>query len=295
MIYPRIRYIGKVVSWRLKGSAVSYEKFDKLVFAAVRKITLNKPSFPTALLETAEEQGGLGITRVSVDCQLAKLADFRRAFTRSQHHSNTMLALLNNILKSTNQPLLSNSVTVASVAHTDTWWLTSALEFLQSLDLTLTCNHSITGTSSTSSNLLTDQFPLMSRTTTAALYLHSIATHQELYMEGDTPSATLQPLIDDLRLEPSQRQPIPLRSDQTWLIYTHGHPYIYQLMGKRGNTEWRTVQWTVAHTPDIGATLTLTAGVNALVGAGGVTSLSEDNILGSNPRTSHTKQGDIPT
>ena len=44
VICPRIRYIGKGVSWAYKHTA-SYDKFDKLIFAAVRKITFNRPTF----------------------------------------------------------------------------------------------------------------------------------------------------------------------------------------------------------------------------------------------------------
>jgi hypothetical protein len=91
VIYPRIRYIGKGVSWQYRAAKESYAQFDKLVFAAVRRITHNRPSYPTALLETSSEHEGYGLPPVSVDCRLAKLADLRRAMTRSPQHRHTTL------------------------------------------------------------------------------------------------------------------------------------------------------------------------------------------------------------
>lgn len=84
VIYPRIRYIGKAVCWRLKATQASYAQFDSLVFAAVRRITQNRPSYPAALIESPTALGGLGIPRVSVDCQLAKVCRYAACNTENR-------------------------------------------------------------------------------------------------------------------------------------------------------------------------------------------------------------------
>ena len=283
VIFPRIRYIGKGVCWAYNRTATSYEKFDKLIFTAVRKITLNRPTFPAALIETAPDKGGLGIPRISVDCQLAKLADMRRAMSRSSHHHHTMLALVNDLFKASNQPLIGTQVRHIKPQTTDKWWLTSAADFLHSIGLTITINNKH-GNANTI--LLKDQHPTMTATTERELYFHSIATHQELYMEGDHPSHDTQRIIDELQIEPIRRQAIPLRSDQTWLLHVNGEWQIHQLMGKQDEHTWQTVRWHHQHQPPTsGDTLTLVQGIDSLVGAGALDRLQQDDLISSTQPT----------
>ena len=150
----------------------------------MRRITLNRRSFPTALIEAAVKDGGLGIPRISVDCQLAKLADMRRAMTRSDHHKDTMMALVNSAFKAANQPLIARQVVLRPTYYTDTWWISSAVDFLQSQHLTLTLNNPAANPHTL---LLHQKFPDMNLQTTNALSLYSIASQQELFMEGDRP------------------------------------------------------------------------------------------------------------
>ena len=104
----------------------------------------------------------------------------------------------------------------------------------------------------------------------ASLYLHNIATHQELYMVGDAPSPTLQHIITGLNIEPHPFQPIPLRSEQTWMLKRNDEWTIHQLMGRKANGDWDTIQWIPnTDTPQAQDTLVLPHGIEALNGAGG--------------------------
>jgi hypothetical protein len=273
VIYPRIRYIGKGVCWQYRAAKESYAQFDKLIYAAVQRITRNRLTYPTALLEASAEHEGHGIPPVSVDCQLAKLADLRRAMTRSSHHRHTMMSLVNNVLKAVNQPLIARQVRIASLQRCDTWWLSSAIEFLHSIGLTITINNK---RASSDTVLLKQAQPHMSVYTEKQLFLSSIASHQELFMEGDHPSQYLQTLIDELQLTPIRKQHIPLRADQTWAIYRDGRVQIHQLMGRLTPGVWQSVRWLSSSAePQIGNSLTLVKGTAALVGAGGVDTLDE--------------------
>ena len=274
VIYPRIRYVGKGVCWALNTTDVSYIKFDKLIFAAVRKITLNRPTFPSALIEMAPEDGGLGLPRISIDCQLAKLADLRRAMTRSPQHRHTMMALVNNVFKSANQPLVGRQVRHRATHHVSHWWLTSALTFLHTLDLTITVNNQY-GCANTIP--LRQQLEHINADVENSLYLHNIATHQELYMEGDDPSPTLQRIITELAIETHPVQSIPLRSEQTWMLKRGTRWTIHQLMGRKANGDWDTIQWIAnTDTPQCQDELVLPDGIDTLNGAGGDDTLPLD-------------------
>lgn len=115
----------------------------------------------------------------------------------------------------------------------------------------------------------------MAAVTERQLYTASIASHQELFMEGDTSQQLLQNIIDELQLSSLPKQRIPLRTDQTWAIYHEGRVHIHQLMGYISPGVWQTVQRLASSaTPQIGNTLVLAKGTVTLVGAGGVETIN---------------------
>ena len=106
------------------------------------------------------------------------------------------------------------------------------MDFLQSQNLTITLNNP---TAHPHTLLLHQKFPDMNLQTTNALSLYSIASQQELFMEGDRPPPELTKIIDSLHIAPLPPQPIPLRSDQTWAVTINGLAHIHQLMGQLPN------------------------------------------------------------
>ena len=97
--------------------------------------------------------------------------------------------------------------------------------------------------------LLHQKFPDMNLKTADVLYLYSIASQQELYMQGDNPAPELQTIINSLHIAPMPVQQIPLRSDQTWAVTINGLTHIHQLMGQLPDGTWQTVKWVAGTTP----------------------------------------------
>ena len=183
------------------------------------------------------------------------------------------MALVNSAFKAANQPLIARQVVLRPTYYTDTWWISSAVDFLQSQHLTLTLNNP---TANPRALLLHQKFPDMNLQTTNALSLYSIASQKELFMEGDRPPPELNTIIHSLRIAPLPTQPIPLRSDQTWAVTINGITHIHQLMGQLPNGTWQTAKWIAgcAH-PQRGDVLVFPRGVHSLIGAGGSDTLSE--------------------
>ena len=100
---------------------------------------------------------------------------------------------------SANQPLIAKQVTLRPTNYTDIWWITSAVEFLHQQGLSLTLNNP---SAHRSTILLHQKFQDMQIPTANALYLYSIASHQELYMQGDQPPPELSKIIKSLQLAP---------------------------------------------------------------------------------------------
>lgn len=118
VIYPRIIYVDKSVSWPLSGKCVSYEWFDQLINKATRKILEHRPMFPTDLVTAGRDEFGIDMPSVSTQCQLAKLSSsMHRALEQGGRRSVIMKCLLNAVFQSSRQPLVAPLNILQPITH----------------------------------------------------------------------------------------------------------------------------------------------------------------------------------
>lgn len=218
-LIPQLTYITKFASWTLS----QYEQFDTTLAIAVRHITHNRTSFPTALVFLPRSSGGLGIRRPSHLTQHYKNSILQRAYQKGSRARMVASSLLQQVLRSSNQPCVQGQpVTLQPALTSDTFWATSLVEWMHQVQRTLSVHTDMTHFKPGDSLLHAHPTirPLLVADTDAqaSLLRLDISTWAELYMEGDDLDRTRDllclPWIPDL---PAPPVPVLLRPGQFWL------------------------------------------------------------------------------
>ena len=222
-VLSALSYVTKFASWTL----ADYEVFDTALAVAIRRITGNRLSFPTALIFLPRNHGGLGIRRPSDLAQQYKNAIIQRAYQKGARATHVVDSLLQLGLRSFNQPSIQGmAVTLLPAVHDEEnpVWATSLIEWLHRAGCTITVNarhsqhkfdpaHTLIHHIQEYRDLISEhphrQLDLLS---------HDIVTLGELYMEGDDLARTREVLdMDWLPDLPAPNAAILLRPGQFWL------------------------------------------------------------------------------
>jgi hypothetical protein len=102
-------------------------------------MTNNMLSFPNRLLYLSEKRGGLNYTRFSDYVQRCKFSFLERMMIRNSKETELMLGIISREAKSAGNPIFPGSqlnLTGSNITY-EAWWLTSCLEWLAELNLTL--------------------------------------------------------------------------------------------------------------------------------------------------------------
>ena len=159
------------------------------------------------------------INSITQSAQEDKLANMANAFKEGGARAKTMDCLLQQVLTAGGQSRVGPS-TLQSLNHCDTWWLSSAVEYLQEVGLTLSTNP--TGTEFSKCQLR-QAYPMLTADDLDLLYLHNITTVAELVMVDDGPCPLFGHMIQEHDIAPWPQEQIQVLPGQIWLM-TDGSP-----------------------------------------------------------------------
>ena len=126
-------YVGKLTAWPLNH----YHTLDTMINSFLRKITLNMPTFPEALLYTKSTDGGLGFIRFSDRAHDRKLSFFRR-FDIGHPAAPAMSGLVSRGLRAMGAFCPPRAAcTLKAGIWGESWWITSLVDWLAQQELSL--------------------------------------------------------------------------------------------------------------------------------------------------------------
>ena len=140
-VFPQVTYAARFAPWRLSG----FKELDREVSKLLCKATHNQTTFPVSLLYIPKSMGGLGFRRLSDTLQDRKMAALLRLEYGSPGDRHLAESLLGRALRGIgvtcshgfDMPLRSDYL---KDLRSDTWWVTSLLEWLEEAGLTLHIN-----------------------------------------------------------------------------------------------------------------------------------------------------------
>ena len=212
VVDKQIRYIASKASWKLhgRGNGASYEALDRILARGIRRITGNMASFPQRLIWADKAVGGFGINSITQSAQEDKLANMANAYKEGGARAVTMDCLVQQVMSSVGQSRVG-TCTLQSVDHRETWWLTSAVQWLQEVGLTITMNSMVPELRQCQ---LRSLYPTLNKDEVDLLLMQNVTTVAELLMEGDADCPVFGPLIQRLGVQAWPQEPIPLQTGQ---------------------------------------------------------------------------------
>ena len=211
-------YETKFAPWHLS----TFEKIDKILDNAYKKISHNMQSYPSKLLYVGKQQLGLGLPKYSSLVQLAKLHMFQRSlYCSSPRRKFILQSLLARVIKQMSSiPCRYGPYTLSHIHHKSnflapSYWFTSLATHLHSHGITLSRSPIVEENlpSSFSSDILQSN-----------LYFYELTQSKNIMnpLEGIM-SSDMEVQLSKIGLsnlhEPSPILPLPLRQGQIWSKY----------------------------------------------------------------------------
>jgi len=173
-----------------------------------------------------------------------------------------------------------------SVAHCETGWLTSAVQWVQDAGLTLSYHSS---TDQREQFQILTLYPTMVKEDLDLLHLHNATTVAEVTMVGDPPCPVYQSLITKYSMAAWPDVPIRIKPGQIWQIKRGAEASyrIYEVYGFQSDSSVNVVEWFDRRglgkannvSTEVGATLVTQIGIDSLCGAGWTTSIALDELV----------------
>ena len=129
-LFAKVAYPAKFMAW----TCLEYEVIDRVISAALRKITRNMQTFPEALLYASKQDGGFGFTKWSDSIQLTK----NRIIQYGQHGAagHHVQGNVVRIFETAGIPLLPRTRTTLRVETSDRcWWASCVVEWIVEVTL----------------------------------------------------------------------------------------------------------------------------------------------------------------
>ena len=233
-VYPKL-------GWRLRycnGTLKEFQKLDKPVNAFLRRISNCRTSYPTRLLYTSKQDGGLGFSQFSSYIQQRKLAvvdQLLRQHTRSAAAIDSMIARV--ARTQGHIPIAGEEIVVRHFTDanstSDKWWATSLVEYLANLGVRI----HLTGTSLQDTphesvlEYLHRRDDSVSPSVQDQLIATGISTRAELLMDGDN-RRTLQTLeLPQINITPVPETDVIARVHQVWSLGQGDNEKIVEIIG----------------------------------------------------------------
>ena len=280
VIYNQVIYDTKFAMWPLK----MYEKLDDIITTSIKIITKNMTSCPTSLIYMDKSDIGLDVKQLSVEIQEAKLAMYYRAiFSKSSRRNFIMSSMIARVLRdSDSQPIQGGSYsTNAELQLRDSWWGTSMIQYLQSLDKSI-CRNNIHHDKA--NQLISKDIFVNNSSRQSTLHSLGILTHGELAMDCDDDVIETHKLgIEWAEPYSVCNTPIILRAGQVWAVESKAATKIYELAGFENNLihyyPWLQKDASRVHitTND---TIFLEQGSSVMMGAGSQHHDTKENMFG---------------
>ena len=242
-LYEKIAYSASLCPWTIR----EYEALDKLLRPLFRSITKNLQTFPNQLIHMARPLG-LGFTSISDFINERKKSKLDRLLHGSAMDKAVMESLLKRAAEELGATATRGHWTILQVSENvtplRTYWATSLLQYLQSLNIYA----AFTGNKPNPANTLVSNLPMLTIEKSEILpFLCSrgIATLGEYYMEHDT-IEQVHPTIAT-HWKPSlcaKTSPLQLRTGQIWSSTTlMNQGRAFEIMGFTDNEQIEIVEW----------------------------------------------------
>ena len=213
-VYEQIAYVGKYCSWTL----AQYHELERPIHAFLRELAGVPPSYPTALLYIRKPLG-LDFYSLSSLIQHRKYDLMMRGFRLRHGPCNAAVGgLLARASAENGSPILpDSSCYINGVPGKRSYWATSILEWLHSIQVRLFANGPIPSAAERPLHLVMEAYAH------ARPSCLSSATWGEHYMDCDPHPP------DDSGCPPCATSPICVRTGQLWM--EPGSPTVYEVTG----------------------------------------------------------------